>query len=765
MAPRCIASCLALRFLLQSCLKFYIAFAEDVAGPLGCCCDPQKAVEECALEAYRSALPAAAVTSAVVLKVVGIDETIESVCASAAWAQRFGYHFAVLGPEDVSTHALRSLEQVAKWLEQPGGSWLAILPEHVLPVRYEHDIVRDMIAEGGTSEVHLLSTRASLAAVFPAASEPEGLVLLRQSTVAARVVKGLLRHEDELLVGRRLHRALSTLDASGQTPIALRLLRAGSPGSAHDGTAPATPVSRQLLALAGHSHAVQAAVARAILPEACRVRENDAQYRSDGGTREQVDIAFLEALKAQADADGAAPPGPWGVPGDGLRLARALEVHGRLGEASAEASAAAARVEVGRLQDASELLARAALHVRLGSHLAAHSDCKRASFTESERPAALACMAEALQNMGRSEEATASLRSLLVLMVEGRDHSGMAAAIAGLASASASQHRLEEAEHFATRVVRLQHDRLAPKHPGMLEPLGILATIWRTQGRVQKSLQMLDRILQIQRSSLPHGHPHISTTLNNLAYLLLEEKRSQESMPLLKEAVQSAARCLGAGHETVVSMLLNMAAAHELERDSNKAENIYLRIAALRASTQTSATDGQWRARLGRLLHGGGRHAESLETLRTALSVWRGLGVPGESGEVTTAAGTLGAVLHSLGRHAESVEVLRGVAAIQGQTLGAGDPRTAQTLANLGVALHGAGRGEEARFFLKRGESDLEQLGTDSPQVQAVRMNLESLERDRALAGPASIVEGLDINVEGQDVVDLADDTIVLDGW
>lgn len=784
----------AQRFALQRPAALLALLAAVCAGGAeegvrGCCCG---GTFSAGAETLRRCLAGAALTAAapgrddvLVVKIVSAAEGGEGACAAALWATRQGHAFEVNWPvsspgdlEDglaartpaarpaaqPALRAARSARAARVAAEKLRGvslqlGWIAIVGEDVLPVGGGGSILRELVASYGPSEeLHVL------AAQEPQDVNEEGplcdaVLLLRRSALALRLLAAILRESDSASAGGSVAAAI----ASTRHKLEGRalLLRPGDTGSVEDGIVSAAEGSRRLFALAAHAVPVRAVGAAAVRRLECgvagvskRVDTSDwSQAVRDvliNATRDQV---LMGSQPAQRDGANSADAPEHPVVA-AARLAQMLEASGRYSE-SAPLARAVLEHKVGELPHVSGArvhLASAALRSRLGEYDAALFECERAAAAQqgdgdaSARHAGYACAAGALQAQGREAEAELRWREALPDAARSSDRRHATAAVQGLASNALSLGRLDEAEELAARALRAQRKRVGEGHPDLVEALSLLADVWRRRGRSAEALRALQSALAIQKGALRAGHPDIGATTNNVGLALLSEKRYEEGVSALREALRIQVAAYGSGHASVASTLLNLAAAEELQGKLPEAEAIFTRLAGLRSSAVETRFDGQRHGRHGKLLHRLGRHDEALDSLRAALASFRRVGEPGESAEALDVAGSLGVVLHSLVRAEESVALLRAVSSLQERSgVGAGaqsdsSARAAQTLANLGAALHATGQTVDALETLRRGEARLvEALGEEDAQVQAVRLNIAAIEQQ--LAG----VDGYDV--------------------
>ncbi len=268
-----------------------------------------------------------------------------------------------------------------------------------------------------------------------------------------------------------------------------------------------------------------------------------------------------------------------------------------------------------------------------------------------------------LQSLGRTDDAAPYLREALERRrgVLGNDHPDTLSSIANLGDLLAAQGRLEEAGSLyreaweERRRVLGDDDEVTLATLTAMNDLGILMT---RRGRVEQALPLLSEVLTRRREALGPEHPHTLLSMNNLGDVLRRLGRHDEAEPHLREAFERRKRRLGSDHpDTLVSI-----------------------------------------AGWAQLLLDQGRPGQAEPVLRDGLDAAR----RGDGSDALTASLLimLGISLNDQGRHRDAEPVLRECLELRRRTLAGDHWLIPNTESNLGAALAGQRRFEEAEPLL-----------------------------------------------------------------
>jgi tetratricopeptide (TPR) repeat protein len=327
------------------------------------------------------------------------------------------------------------------------------------------------------------------------------------------------------------------LDQQAQT-----LLRAGKPAEALPVTERAVGEAEQAL---GPDHADVAACLR-------------TRGRALAALRRFGDAAatYQRALAIAEKADG--PETPLALPGALYDLALAEWRLERLDEAEAHLRRAAAIQEragpQGEVALLDTLTSLGELRVNRGAeggdpvalddaerHLRRALELAERRGNAIQRGAALAALAQVLQQRGRSDEAAPLLRKALPLLEQsGSDSPALARVLILLASVEQSQRRPAEAERLLLRAIDVLEKVRGPDHPDVATPLWRLGMVRYFARRFDDAIPPLRRAVAIIEGSLGPRQRSLITPLSILGWAHLGKRQYAEAELVLSRVVDLA---------------------------------------------------------------------------------------------------------------------------------------------------------------------------------------------------------------------------------
>ncbi|WAS95323.1 serine/threonine-protein kinase [Nannocystis punicea] len=168
-----------------------------------------------------------------------------------------------------------------------------------------------------------------------------------------------------------------------------------------------------------------------------------------------------------------------------------------------------------------------------------------------------------LLRTGESARARELLEAALAIWIDaygsecvecGRGHSSLM----GEASAAGE---LGRAEHHARRALAIYRQQLPAEHPDLAAALANLGAILHWRGEFAGAVTAYAEALRLQQRSLPAGHLHRAITESNLGESLVALQRHAEALPLFAAAEPVARGAGEAGEELLLLLLRNKAKA------------------------------------------------------------------------------------------------------------------------------------------------------------------------------------------------------------
>lgn len=306
-------------------------------------------------------------------------------------------------------------------------------------------------------------------------------------------------------------------------------------------------------------------------------------------------------------------------------------------------------------------------------------------------------LAEAFENLGRSDEAEPLYERVAVLQASGALQQPLAAAeaLSRLATLRANTFRYAQAETPARRSLEMRLARLGEQSLEVADARNTLGMVLLRLNRFAEAQPLLERALEVRRQRLDPQGLEVATTLHNLAFLHHSAERFALGEALYREALAMKRRLLPPEHLSVLNTVENLAALLNQQQRLAEAEPLWHELLAQRRhvhgpqSWQVSNTLNS----LGGLLHDAGRATEAVQRYREALQADPS---PAESVSHAVTWNNLALALEDLGEAAEAEAAWRRSLALRIAHDGTADLGVARVQHNLGRFLLRQGRIAEA---------------------------------------------------------------------
>jgi CHAT domain-containing protein/tetratricopeptide (TPR) repeat protein len=306
----------------------------------------------------------------------------------------------------------------------------------------------------------------------------------------------------------------------------------------------------------------------------------------------------------------------------------------------------------------------------------------------------------------------------------GPDHSGIAIAIDGLASAMHSQGEYAATEHLYRRALTIKEKTLSADHPDIANSLNNLASLLLEQGHITASEIYIRRAIAIQAKALDQGHPDTATSLDNLARFYFLQGQRILAEDFYRRSLSIREKALGFNHPDVASSLNNLAGLLNEQGQYGAAELFFQR--ALDINEKAHGPDHSSVAttlnNLALLLINQGQYDTATSLFRRVLVIDEKTLGP-DHPYVATSLNNLALLLNVQGRYGAADPLYRRALAIYEKVFGQDHPEVARTLNNLAALLSDQGKYAEAKTLYHRSLTIREaNYGPDHPDV-AISLN------------------------------------------
>jgi tetratricopeptide (TPR) repeat protein len=344
---------------------------------------------------------------------------------------------------------------------------------------------------------------------------------------------------------------------------------------------------------------------------------------------------------------------------------------------------------------------------QLDAYLARQPDPEAYPDLLLETATRLAALGEAAAARAWAEQALRGFRA------QG-DDAGTALALMGLAQARRGEGRMDETTALLREAVNIAESALGDDHPTTAPALAELAQALEDAGEIAEAEQRLRHALAIEERVFGLGHPRVAQHLGHLGRILYATGRIDEAVDALDRAVGTLAAALDESDDVELRTQLarlhsNRGLAHADRGDLDAAIADYDAAIELRESLR-SALGAQWPPKMQNDL----------------------AGVYSNRGAAHAGRGDLAAAIADHDAAIALCESLRSALGAQWSPEMQND--LAAAYLNLGAAYGQGGRFDEAIAELERAIALLHPLVEAHPDIPEWRSNLETAERNLALA-------------------------------
>jgi CHAT domain-containing protein/Tfp pilus assembly protein PilF len=304
--------------------------------------------------------------------------------------------------------------------------------------------------------------------------------------------------------------------------------------------------------------------------------------------------------------------------------------------------------------------------------------------------AEVACLNElamVIKSQGRASEAEPVYRRVLELTerLAGPTAPDTGSAHGNLALTYLSLARFSDSARHLDSMDRIFQANFPPEHPAHALQYTYRAMLHSEEGRLVDAESLDRRALAIREAALGPDDRWTLTSVHNLGVDRLRMGWLEDAKPLLRRAVEGRTQRLGASHPDTLTSANSLAAVLEGLRETAEAEALYSKalegreasLGLTHPDTLTSLNN------LAAFLEAEGRFAEAEALYSRAITDARTM-IP-KSPRLASLLNNYGLLLAANGQFESAAEHFDSALAIQRESLGPGDSRTADTLSNQGV--------------------------------------------------------------------------------
>jgi serine/threonine protein kinase len=184
-----------------------------------------------------------------------------------------------------------------------------------------------------------------------------------------------------------------------------------------------------------------------------------------------------------------------------------------------------------------------------------------------ETAEAMGFLSHILSHLGRLDEAERLLTRALERLRRGRgpDHLNTLIAMSNLASARLAAGRAVEAIALFEEVIPLERAKLGPDHPDTLASISNLAASLQNAGRAAEAIALYEELIPLKQVKLGPYHSNTLKSRNNLAVAYGDAGRTGEAITLLEDVVRQSRSKLGPEHPDTLLSLGSLAWAYQLD--------------------------------------------------------------------------------------------------------------------------------------------------------------------------------------------------------
>jgi len=232
------------------------------------------------------------------------------------------------------------------------------------------------------------------------------------------------------------------------------------------------------------------------------------------------------------------------------------------------------------------------------------------------------------------------------------------------------------ATYWSARAVAVLQARLGPEHLDTATAYNNLAAAYHQAAHYAQAEELYANALHIRAQELGHDHPHLVTVLTNLAGCC----RNQGKLPECLDYLQRAAGIVGMDRRESLPLLMQLAEAYLKGEQMELAASIGRRALAL--VQEDDPNRSFILLNLGSVLHGSGQRADGHRCMSQAADLQRAF-FGGQHPALATTLNNWGVLYYLDGDLERSRQLLGEALEIRLQALGANNPETRATAANL----------------------------------------------------------------------------------
>jgi serine/threonine protein kinase/tetratricopeptide (TPR) repeat protein len=183
-------------------------------------------------------------------------------------------------------------------------------------------------------------------------------------------------------------------------------------------------------------------------------------------------------------------------------------------------------------------------------------DCRERGSEAAETAEAMGFLSHILSHLGRRDEAERLLTRALEGLRRGRgpDHFNTLVAMSNLASTRLAAGRAADAVALFEEVIALERTKLGPDHPDTLASMSNLAASYQATGRAAEAIALFEEVIALQRAKLGPDHPNTLKSRHNLAVEYGDAGRTAEAIATLEDVARLSRTKLGPDHpDTLLS--------------------------------------------------------------------------------------------------------------------------------------------------------------------------------------------------------------------
>jgi serine/threonine protein kinase len=318
--------------------------------------------------------------------------------------------------------------------------------------------------------------------------------------------------------------------------------------------------------------------------------------------------------------------------------------------------------------------------------------------------------------LGAPERAIDQHRRAFTLRTQllGRDHADTHASALNLAVAYQEAGRYAEAMPLFEQEVKDCTAKWGPDYPETLKSKNNLATAYRRAGRTAEAIALFEEVLRVRTKKLGPDSPDTQTSMNNLALAYQSAGRVAEAVPLFASAVAHARMKPGSNHPDTLKQMNNLAGVYlEVGRiDEALAlfeETLKRRRVRLGADHPDTLTTQNNLAAANQLA---GRTALAIPVFEQVLAL-RKAKLGADHPDTLTTMNNLAVALQAVGKTARARPLFEEVLALRKEKLGVAHPDTIKSMNSLALTYISLKEWDKAAQLLRECLKLREKAGSD----------------------------------------------------